>query len=105
MRAIGRPGDPCASVGERAGARHRCGLVGGSTGRTGARVSRHPRTGSDASYVCTRSCVWVLLVSLRVSLHQFESEVVGARCLDRTFPPQFDSLRVEILEEPDTAAE
>jgi hypothetical protein len=42
---------------------------------------------------------------LRLSLHQFESEVGGARCLDRTCPPQFDSLRVEILEEPDTAAE
>src|SRR6266508_428665 len=42
---------------------------------------------------------------LRMSFHHFESEVGGARCLDRTCPPQFDSLRVEILEEPDTAAE
>jgi len=42
---------------------------------------------------------------IRVSLHHFESEVGGARCLDRTCPPQFDSRRVEILEEPDTAAE
>jgi hypothetical protein len=41
----------------------------------------------------------------RASLHHFESEVGGARCLDRACPPQFDPLRVEILEEPDAAAE
>jgi hypothetical protein len=34
----------------------------------------------------------------RVSLHHFESEVGGARCLDRTRPPQFEPLRIEILE-------
>src|SRR2546428_10157305 len=39
------------------------------------------------------------------SLHHFESEVGGARCLDRACPPQFDPLRVEILEEPDAVAE
>jgi hypothetical protein len=42
---------------------------------------------------------------LRASLHHFESKVGGARCLDRACPPQFDPLRVEILEEPDAAAE
>src|SRR2546426_9364955 len=42
---------------------------------------------------------------LRGSLHHFESEVGGARCLDRACPPQFDPLRVETLEESDAAAE
>src|SRR3982074_3160395 len=42
---------------------------------------------------------------LRASLHHFQSEVCGARCLDRTEPPQFDPLRIETLEEPDSAAE
>jgi hypothetical protein len=40
-----------------------------------------------------------------VSLPHFESEVGGARCLDRARPPQFDPLRVELLEEPDAVAE
>jgi Sigma-70 region 2 len=42
---------------------------------------------------------------LRASLHHFESEVGGARFLDRTCPPQFDPLRGEILEEPDAVPE
>src|SRR5439155_14342586 len=44
-------------------------------------------------------------LGLPASLHHFESEVGGARCLDRTEPPQFDPLRIETLEEPDAAAE
>jgi hypothetical protein len=35
---------------------------------------------------------------LRASLHHFESEVGGARCLDRVCPPQFDPIGAEILE-------
>src|SRR5260370_9288420 len=42
---------------------------------------------------------------LRAPLHHLEPEVGGARCVDRANLPQFDPLRVEILEKPDAAAE
>src|SRR5215217_2123102 len=41
----------------------------------------------------------------RGSRHNAESQMCCARSLDRACPPQLDPLRVEILEEPDAAAE
>jgi hypothetical protein len=43
--------------------------------------------------------------SICILLYNAESQMRRARGLDRTCPPQFDPLRVEILEEPDAAAE
>ena len=43
--------------------------------------------------------------SICILLYNAESQMRCARCLDRTCLPQFDPLRVEILEEPDAAAE
>jgi hypothetical protein len=44
-------------------------------------------------------------VSICILLYNAESQMRRARSLDRTFSPQFDPLRVEILEEEDAAAE
>ena len=43
--------------------------------------------------------------SICILLYNAESQMRRAWGLDRTFPPQFDPLGVEILEEPDAAAE
>jgi hypothetical protein len=75
----------------------------GGTARSEVR-DRHRRSRLRAPYPATIIFTTTApgkssIGGLRVSLHNFESEVGGARCLDRTCPPQFYSLRVEIVEE------